>query len=263
MIEAVSKLSAYLEGLLQARDIEKDREADPVRFPWRFSDPCDRTLVALFAASLAYGRARAIGEALEHLLLRIGERPAQLAATEEIDAARARFQGFRYRFTDGEALARLWVGLGALLRRHQSLLEAARWADTGYRSGEDLVRTYGRLRLAIRAPTQALPHHRGFSHLLPDPALGSAVKRPALFFRWMVRGPDPVDFGLWSELNPARLWMPLDTHVHRISAYLGLTERKRADLTAAREIRDALSLVDPYDPLRFDLALAHLGISGT
>ena len=83
-----------------------------------------------------------------------------------------------------------------------------------------------------------------------------------MFLRWMVRGPDAVDFGHWSALGTHRLVMPLDTHVHRIGRYIGLTRRNQADWKTAVDITNALKQLDGVDPLRFDFALAHMGISG-
>jgi uncharacterized protein (TIGR02757 family) len=83
-----------------------------------------------------------------------------------------------------------------------------------------------------------------------------------MWLRWMVRGPDAIDLGFWSEVGPARLTVPLDTHVHRLGRYLGLTGRRQADWRTAAEITAALRALDPADPLRYDFALAHMGISG-
>jgi endonuclease III len=71
-----------------------------------------------------------------------------------------------------------------------------------------------------------------------------------------------VDLGLWrgDGFDPARLLLPMDTHVHRISRYLGLTERPTADLRASREATAWLARIDPADPVRFDWALSRLGI---
>ena len=53
--------------------------------------------------------------------------------------------------------------------------------------------------------------------------------------------------------------MPLDTHVHRIAQYLGLTKRNQGDWKTAVEVTDALRQLEPADPLKYDFALAHLG----
>jgi hypothetical protein len=105
---------------------------------------------------------------------------------------------------------------------------------------------------------------RGLRHLLPDPGGPGASKRWNLYLRWMIRGPDAVDLGAWAGQGVPRsaLVVPLDTHVHRVARALGLTRRRDASWRTAEEITRALARVDPEDPVRFDFALCHLGMSG-
>ena len=49
-----------------------------------------------------------------------------------------------------------------------------------------------------------------------------------LSLRWMGRRTEP-DLGIWNVVDPAKLVMPVDTHVHRIATFLGLNGRKTAD----------------------------------
>ena len=101
---------------------------------------------------------------------------------------------------------------------------------------------------------------RGLSHLVPDPAKGSASKRLFLYLRWMIRKDDGVDLGLW-PIDPSLLVIPVDTHIHRIARNLGLTRRSDASLRTAVEITAALRRLDPKDPVRYDFALCHMGVS--
>jgi uncharacterized protein (TIGR02757 family) len=57
------------------------------------------------------------------------------------------------------------------------------------------------------------------------------------------------------------LIMPVDTHVHRLGLALGLSQRKMADLKCALEMTQTLAQFDPIDPVKYDFAIAHLGIS--
>jgi uncharacterized protein (TIGR02757 family) len=107
---------------------------------------------------------------------------------------------------------------------------------------------------------RALGRERGLAHLLPGGS--GAHKRLNLFLRWMVRGPDGIDFGIWKCLSPAQLVVPLDTHLHRVALRVGLTARKSAGWRTAEEITASLRRIDPADPVRFDFALCHLGMSG-
>jgi uncharacterized protein (TIGR02757 family) len=77
----------------------------------------------------------------------------------------------------------------------------------------------------------------------------------------MVRDRD-IDFGLWKEVPKNKLIIPLDTHIARISRCLGLTSRKTQDWKMAVEITESLKRFDPEDPIKYDFALCHHGISG-
>src|SRR6185436_5581009 len=100
---------------------------------------------------------------------------------------------------------------------------------------------------------------RALRYLLTSPRDKSACKRMNLYLRWMVRR-TPPDLGLWTFVDPAKLVMPLDTHVHRIATFLGLNDRATADWKAARALTDRLARFDPADPVRYNFALCRLGI---
>ncbi len=76
----------------------------------------------------------------------------------------------------------------------------------------------------------------------------------------MIRPDDGVDFGLW-PIAPSVLVIPVDTHIHRISRNLGLTSRRTASWATAEEITAELRKLDPHDPVKYDFALCHLGVS--
>jgi uncharacterized protein (TIGR02757 family) len=76
----------------------------------------------------------------------------------------------------------------------------------------------------------------------------------------MVRNDDGVDLGLLSPVRPDQLVVPLDTHVSRISRYLGLTARRTVDWKMAAEVTNKLRRLDAADPVRYDFALSRLGI---
>ncbi|HMA29731.1 MAG TPA: DUF2400 family protein, partial [Thermoanaerobaculia bacterium] len=104
---------------------------------------------------------------------------------------------------------------------------------------------------------------RGLRFLLPSPAAGSACKRSHLFLRWMIRS-EGFDLGLWrgGRFTPARLLLPMDVHLHRISRRIGLTRRPTADLAASREATAWLRRISPADPVAYDWPLSRLGILG-
>ena len=105
---------------------------------------------------------------------------------------------------------------------------------------------------------EAIPRERDF--LFPDPRKGSACKRHHMFLRWVVRGEDGVDLGIWTVLSPRDLIVPVDTHMARLGRWLGLTARRTADGRMAEEITEAFRAVCPEDPVRFDYPLTRIGI---
>ena len=75
-----------------------------------------------------------------------------------------------------------------------------------------------------------------------------------MFLRWMVRK-DEIDFGIWKSIKPAELRCPIDVHVQRAAFHFGLLSRKQQDWKAVDELSDSLILLDPLDPIKYDLAL--------
>jgi len=101
---------------------------------------------------------------------------------------------------------------------------------------------------------------KSFEFFFPAPCNGSTCKRLNMYLRWMVRRSDGIDLGIWKNVMPAALIMPVDTHVAAVAARLGLTSRKTVDWAMAEEITDALRLLDPDDPVRFDFSLCRAGM---
>ncbi|MFN7986111.1 MAG: TIGR02757 family protein [Thermoanaerobaculia bacterium] len=233
-------------------------DSDPLLFPHRCARAEDREVTAFLASSLAFGRVASIRASLERLLAALGPRPARTLREREGEVPG--LDGFVHRWVDDGSLQPFLRALGRTLREEGSLGTLFAAGDDG---GPDYVPALDRLFSVLRERTGVPPRSvsRGLRFLLPSPADGSACKRAHLFLRWVVRRGD-MDLGLWTggRHAPARLLLPMDTHVHRISRYLGLTARPTADLRAAREATAWLARIDPADPVRFDWALSRLGI---
>jgi uncharacterized protein (TIGR02757 family) len=257
-------LKPVLDAFVESRPWAERVRADPVEFAHRYTAWEDIEVVALVSASLAYGRADLFKPKLAWLFDRLGASPSAAVRALTVREAKALLDGFVYRFNVAADLAVLLTGIGRTLEAHGSLessflasLEAAgTWqgALVGFAAG-----------IRAAAPekeiTRVLGRTRGLAHLLPSAASGAA-KRLNLYLRWMVRGPDEIDFGIWKRVPAARLVMPLDTHVMRIGRWLGLTGRSTLSWRTAEEITASLRLLDPVDPVRYDFALCHYGMSG-
>lgn len=247
-------LKVRLDALVLATDGAARREADPVGFVHAYTDTRDRELVGLVASSLAFGNVTAIRTSVSRALAALGERPSAYAReTPETTLAR-QYAGFVHRVYRGNHLARLIANAGALQRTHGTL--GAYFASLLAASDNALEPALITFADALRGPSP----EPGLRHLVPDPRAGSACKRLLLYLRWMIRPDDGVDLGLW-PISPSLLVIPVDTHIHRIAKNLRLTERNDASLRTAHEITDALRVLDADDPVRYDFALCHLGVS--
>lgn len=253
-----------LERLLAATDAPARVRGDPVELPHRYRDPRDVEVAALLSAALAYGRVDLFKPRLTALLDALGPSPARVAMNSTPVELLRRAEGFSYRMTGARDVACLLYGAGAILREHGTLgacftahyrrmgnVRAALGALVDELCAPDFTPFTGK-----RAPTRRL------KHLISHPGRGSACKRLNLFLRWMVRGPDGVDFGLWRDVPASALVVPLDTHVHRIGRLIGLTRRKDLSWKTAEDVTLRLRSLDAGDPVRYDFALSHLGISG-
>jgi uncharacterized protein (TIGR02757 family) len=93
-----------------------------------------------------------------------------------------------------------------------------------------------------------------------DPTDGSACKRLNLYLRWMVRGGDGLDLGLWDAIPRRQLILPLDTHLARLVRALHLTRRRTPGWLMAAEATRSLALLDAEDPVKYDFSLSRHGI---
>ena len=82
-----------------------------------------------------------------------------------------------------------------------------------------------------------------------------------MFLRWMVRKDKKgVDFGIWKNISPSQLVIPLDVHVARVAKRFNLLNRSQPDWNAALELTSYLRTLDKDDPVKYDFALFGLGV---
>ncbi|RJQ53894.1 MAG: TIGR02757 family protein [Nitrospiraceae bacterium] len=239
---------------------------DPIEFPHRYSGPEDIEIAGFIASCFAYGKVGLFKPVIEKVLAPCGRHPARFFKNFTLKSDGKYFEDISYRFNKGKDVLCLAYMLNRALNEWGSLKKLfyycynpsmSRHEDTGPALAEfvkyflniDTSPVYGR---DIR------PY--GLKQFFPSPENGSACKRMNLFLRWMVRTGD-IDLGVWDNIPPSKLIIPLDTHILKISGCLGLTGRKTSDWKTAKEITGSLKKFDPEDPLKYDFALCHHGIS--
>jgi uncharacterized protein (TIGR02757 family) len=242
-----------LDGLYARYHRREFVHPDPVEFLYGYGDPRDREVVGLVASSLAYGRVAQILASVSRVLERMPS-PASFVAGSSRRTLRREFAGFKHRFTTGDELSGLLLGVKRAVEEHGSLRACF---AAGIRPGDETVVPA----LTNFAGTLSREMGDGCNSILPSPCRGSACKRLNLFLRWMVRR-DEVDPGGWDEVPPSSLLVPLDTHMYRVSRALGFTRRRSADLRTALEVTEAFRRIHPGDPVRYDFVLTRAGIWG-
>lgn len=209
------------------------------------------------AASFAFGSVGQILAFLERMFHVLGTSPhAALTARRPVSLSRVR--GLSHRFISPQGVHRFLFCVRTALLEHGSLEAVYRRARERQGGGGALAWLAGFLACFRKAWGDQIPRERDF--LFPDPRKGSACKRHHMFLRWVVRGGDGVDLGIWTVLAPRDLIVPVDTHMARMGKWLGLTGRTSADGKMAEEITEAFRAVCPEDPVRFDFALTRIGI---
>jgi uncharacterized protein (TIGR02757 family) len=241
-----------LERLYVFYNSRKWVHPDPLEFLYRYDDLKDREVAGFIASSLAYGRVAQILKSVSGVLDKMGPSPYDFLLSATPSYLLRIYSDFKHRFTTAEELALMLIGVKSVVQRFDSLYNCFL---SGFNNNHETV--LGGLSFLLNELRSNL--NCGSNSLLPLPEKGSACKRLNLFLRWMVRE-DNVDPGGWNRVSPAKLCIPLDTHMHRICLLLGLTGRKNVDIKTTLEITKAFHTIAPDDPVRYDFALTRLGL---
>lgn len=235
-------------------------KSDPIYFPHQYNKPADIEIAGLISSALAYGKVDLFKPKIAYILGVMGKSPYSYIYDFNPGKEEA-FNDFVYRFNRGPDIIQLLSVIQQILKSKGSIksffLEGYSDTDPDI---EKALSSFVQQVLDMDC-RKAFPDGKlsdGFRHLFPTPGKG-ACKRLNMYLRWMVRK-DCVDFGLWEEIPPSKLIMPIDTHVARLSRYLGLSSRKSVDWKMAAEVTEALKTLDPQDPVKYDFALSRLGI---
>ncbi len=239
-----------------------DSAADPIQIVRRYERPDDREVVGFCAAALAFGRVTSVLQSIERLVAIMGREPAAYVRGFDPGRQHAAFADFVHRWTRGiDVVALLWI-MRQMIEREGSV--EGFFLD-GYDPGADDIEgaldhfSTRALSLDLTAAYGRVPKRPGVHYFFPRPSAGSACKRLNLFLRWMVRR-DALDLGVWTRVPPAKLVVPLDTHVIRVGRCLRLTRYASPGWAMAQDITSSLRQFDADDPVKYDFALCHIGM---
>jgi uncharacterized protein (TIGR02757 family) len=260
-----SGILEFLEGIYVAMNRRERLCRDPLALVVPYAEPADREVVGLVCSTLAFGSVDLIMRACEKALAPLGRHPAAaLDAMDEEDMRKA-WGSFQYRFCFADDLIGLMRAIKGARRRSGSLEALFVSCDSPDQALAATLSTFVRTLHALGSESPSGPGHtRIRPNLLPDPSGGSACKRLFLFLRWMVRS-DAIDPGGWPSISPARLVVPMDTHMastcrERLGFLAKIDGKRQPNLKEAQAVTSRFALYSPSDPVKYDFALTRPGI---
>lgn len=217
---------------------------DPISIPHKFSSPDDIEVSGFLTSLISWGRRDLILQAANYMIQLMDNQPSEFvknASEKEIN----KFAKFVYRTMNSDDIKFLILSLQELYKNHESMEELF--------TGEKSVIKGLKL---LREKIISYPHQKRSEKHIADISKNSAAKRLNMFLRWMVRKCDKgIDFGIWTNIKPSDLIIPLDVHTAAAGRQMRLLTRKQNDLKSAIELTEAVREFDPFDPVKYDLAL--------
>lgn len=229
--------------------------ADPICIPHRFSKKEDIEIAGFFAAIFAWGNRTTIINKTTELLALMNNEPHQFClhhSSHELKSLLA----FKHRTFNPTDLLHFIAFFKMHYNKHQSLETAF---TTFMQPGDETIVNglngfYHYFFSADDVPNRTRKH-------IAAPFKNSACKRINMYLRWMVRqDTHGVDFGLWKQISPSQLIIPLDVHVTRVARHFKLLDRNNSDWLAAVGLTNTMKTLDANDPVKYDFALFALGV---
>jgi uncharacterized protein (TIGR02757 family) len=246
-------IKEFLETKTKQYNTPEFIENDPISIPHQYKTQLDIEVAAFLTATISWGQRKAIIKSANLLMQMMDNAPYDFITNGTPQEFKA-LNKFVYRTFNGIDLAAFLGSLHKLYNKYNSLEEA--FTPTMY-SDADSYKAIMNFRTEF---SSHFTHDRTNKHLA-NPSKGSSAKRINMFLRWMVRKDNNgVDFGIWNNLKPEQLIIPLDVHSASSARKLGLLDRKSNDWKAAKILTDTLKEFNDKDPVRYDYALFGLGV---
>lgn len=242
-----------LDALVKQYNTPSFVKNDPVQFPRSYTERQDIEIAAFLASTIAWGNRKQILTGCRKMFGIMGNSPYNFV-----------IQGGWNNINPDCNIHRTFFGRD-LIYMCRGLQFAYAQTDTlesiFYEQGNSVWDGFVALR-SMFASANGGVYSRHISNPTPNRHKGgSACKRLNLMLRWLCRQDGIVDIGIWHDLKPSQLMIPLDTHVARVGREMGLIDRNSNDRVAVEELTDKLRDFDIDDPCKYDFALFGLGES--
>ncbi len=227
---------------------------DPISIPHSFSLLQDIEIAGFFAAIFSWGRRDTIISKSQELMKLMNNEPFYFVQNYSPKEFKI-ISHFKHRTFNASDLDFYIRAFQKHYAKHSSLEKAfVSPKFTSHKTIEShLTHFYPYLTSLVSYEKRNLKH-------ISTPQSGAACKRLCMYLRWMVRK-DEVDLGLWENIKPSQLIMPLDVHVIRLANELKLIdENDKPNWKTALKLTEKLGKLDKTDPVKYDLALFSMGV---
>lgn len=249
---------------------------DPISIPKQFTKPQDIEIAGFFAAIFSWGRRDIIIKKSTELITLMNNSPYEFIKQYKPIDYKA-IAHFKHRTFNGSDLDFYIRAMQKHYKSFESLENA--FLDTPAKQKLIPMKLKENLLIKCTKKTQSTTEYynqitieenlinfyayfsglvdyesRNLKHI-SSPAKNSACKRLCMYLRWMIRK-DKVDFGLWGNIDPSQLVIPLDVHVMKIAVQLDLIDKNdKPNWNTALKLTEAVRKFDTHDPCKYDFAL--------
>jgi len=235
-------LKERLDELVEKYNVPSFIDNDPIQFPRRFTLLQDIEISALLTSVITWGRRDGILKDAEKLHNIMSNSPYHYIMNEEWAALKNSRKNIHRTFFEHDMYT-ICQNLHTFYLENNSL--------------ESLFTPGNILDGIIRFGKVTNSRH------ISSSIKTSPCKRTNLMLLWLVRNDNIVDMGVWKKISPAKLIIPLDIHVSKISREIWKKALPKTDrMSTALQITGYLSEMCPEDPCKYDFALFGLGEEG-
>ena len=227
--------------------------ADPICIPHSFSKKQDIEISGFFAAIFAWGNRTTIINK-SRLLMQLMDNAPHDFCLNHTDEDLKKLLTFKHRTFNPTDLLYFIEFFKQHYKKYDSLeIAFSKWMKKNDSTIENALNGFYDYFFSLPdVPKRTMKH-------IASPNKKASCKRLCMYLRWMVRN-GAVDFGIWKNIKPSQLIIPLDLHVSRVAKRFHLLQRNQSDWMAALELTESMRQFDDKDPAKYDFALFALGV---
>ena len=228
-------------------------KADPICIPHSFSKKQDIEIAGFFAAIFAWGNRTTIINK-SRLLMQLMDNAPHDFCLNHTDEDLKKLLTFKHRTFNPTDLLYFIEFFKQHYKKYDSLeIAFSKWMKKNDSTIENALNGFYDYFFSLPdVPKRTMKH-------IASPIKKASCKRLCMYLRWMVRN-GAVDFGIWKNIKPSQLIIPLDLHVSRVAKRFHLLQRNQSDWLAALELTESMRQFDDKDPAKYDFALFALGV---